>query len=459
MAESKPRPSDDVSITSSLRLRAANIRRSVEADPSLRLPTTCYIGGAAWGCVFYVGAYEAMWDCFGKERLQTMSFLGDSAGALLALGMALSRPPSALDELYTTLATKGAARGVVGRMSTYHQEAMEALLFRSNDDDDDDDAETGGDALDSLNESGRFGCGVTTASFASCGEHHFVTSFASLQVLFDSLHGSMHIPFYCAFDVHRPCIARVGGRRVVDGAYAMAGSSFPFPRDTLSVYVAPGPAVDVACDPALSPKECLYPFTGARFHEVRRLGYEAMLRWAEGAIAQSTEQQSSAAAGGGVLCVASAEEGKTAAAATTALATIPKVGPNGEQLWAPDWPMLYAFWPLRMAEELVWWIQAGRQKATAVAKRHPMGVVSLVLAFALQLRRTRWVQDFVARGRGGFKTRGRKTALAVVVLLTVWGRWGTGFGRGTVRGSLGAWVGSHARTIGWQGQKAEEEEA
>ena len=71
MAESKPRPSDDVSIiTSALRLRAANIRRSLEADPSLRLPATCYIGGAAWGCVFYVGAYEAMWDCFGSRDFQ-----------------------------------------------------------------------------------------------------------------------------------------------------------------------------------------------------------------------------------------------------------------------------------------------------------------------------------------------------------------------------------------------------
>jgi len=55
------------------------------------LPPYVYLGGAAWGCAFFVGAYEALIEEFGAENLSKCTFLGDSAGALLALGMALGR--------------------------------------------------------------------------------------------------------------------------------------------------------------------------------------------------------------------------------------------------------------------------------------------------------------------------------------------------------------------------------
>ena len=92
------------------------------------LPSSIYLGGSAWGCAFYVGCYEALEERFGHKALADVKFLGDSAGALLALGMALGRPASELDALYRKLAENATERGVVGSMSVYHQEAIDGLM-------------------------------------------------------------------------------------------------------------------------------------------------------------------------------------------------------------------------------------------------------------------------------------------------------------------------------------------
>ena len=69
----------------------------------LRCPSHVYCGGAAWGCAYFIGCYDALLHTFGRDELSKVVFLGDSAGALLALGMALGRSPTDLDDLYVGL--------------------------------------------------------------------------------------------------------------------------------------------------------------------------------------------------------------------------------------------------------------------------------------------------------------------------------------------------------------------
>ena len=77
---------------------------ALPAAGSTALPAYVYCGGAAWGCAYFLGVYRALWTHFGPERLARVTWLGDSAGALLALGMSLGRTPDELDTLYTDLA-------------------------------------------------------------------------------------------------------------------------------------------------------------------------------------------------------------------------------------------------------------------------------------------------------------------------------------------------------------------
>jgi len=177
---------------------------------NIRCPSHIYFGGAAWGCAYYVGCCQGLEACFGNKNLSRTVFLGDSAGALMALGMSLGRGSNKLDSIYKKLAENASEKGVIGKMSIYHQEAIDSLLSTE-----DESAST---SLKRLNTTRAFGVG-TTQFF---DQHKFHHRFESLQVLYDTLHGSFHIPFYCAYD-GEPCVEWISGKPVVDGAYSLRG--------------------------------------------------------------------------------------------------------------------------------------------------------------------------------------------------------------------------------------------
>ena len=267
--------------------------------------------------------------------------------------MALGRTAEDLDALYQKLAENASQRGVVGKMSVYHQEVIDGLLTASGRDD-------AAASLQRLNSGGALGVGTT--GFFDAHSFHF--AWGSLQELYDTLHGSFHIPFYCAFD-GEPCLAWVKGQPVVDGAFSLAGDGLPEPSDTLWFSVSDSEVADIALP--LSKEECAFPFEGERYDEVKRIGREAVARW----IQQRSEEAAGRQQRGGP------KRGTGGGGRRATLATIPKRG-----LGAPNWLILVPLWAMRAVE----WISLRLLKALCRV-RWPVAWLLLLSALSALARR------------------------------------------------------------------------
>jgi hypothetical protein len=146
-------------------------------------PDAFWLDGCSWGCGYYSGLLQGIVDRWGPQ-IYEKRWGGASAGALFALGVALGRPMDDFTALYRLFARKGFTFGVFQKMSIYHDEVMRHWLFAS---------ETEPIDISALN--GKFFVGIT--SFP-CG---FVlkSDFDDVYDLMDTLHASMHIPWYCSY--------------------------------------------------------------------------------------------------------------------------------------------------------------------------------------------------------------------------------------------------------------------
>lgn len=72
--------------------RAESLSESLSESPAKipsDIPLSIYFGGAGFGAVFYAGVYSAMVEKWGKDFYKHTVLLGDSAGAIFAVGIAL----------------------------------------------------------------------------------------------------------------------------------------------------------------------------------------------------------------------------------------------------------------------------------------------------------------------------------------------------------------------------------
>ena len=175
--------------------RAAEIAK--ELDPP---PPSFFFCGCAWGCAFHVGAYRGMLERWGLQRLAACKFGGNSAGVIFALGAAIGVDWQFLEETYLELARCAAHRGVIGKMSEYHSDALDRLVGPTT----------------HLDIGGRLFVGVTFAS-----GFEVISSWSSREELLNTMHASMHIPFYCSHI--EPC---ANGRTGVDGGLAKEQSEY-----------------------------------------------------------------------------------------------------------------------------------------------------------------------------------------------------------------------------------------
>jgi len=154
---------------------------------------------------------------------------------------------------------------------------------------------------------------------------------------------------------------------VVDGAFSVCGSDLPSPDDTLWFSVSSGAEADIALE--LTKHECAFPIEGAppqieqaapnpchgrmhwelspilglvwpgeRYEEVKRIGREAVVEWAE-----RRSQEATAA---------------SRHSPRLSLGTIPKRGLGG-----PNFGVLALMWSLRLVEGLVLWLGKHQRKA------------------------------------------------------------------------------------------------
>lgn len=214
----------------------------------LACPDGFFLDGCAWGCWYYTGVLRGLLQRWGEQVYQK-KVGGSSAGALFALAMALCKSPEYLEHLYDRLAEQGTAYGVFGKMSIYHDSAMKFMLG--------DDPE----AYKKVN--GKLFVGLTAFP---C---RFVlkSQFCSNKDLTDSLHASMHIPWYCTHMQpvrvpERRC-SKSGEKRILYNWYVDGGLSKNFGVD-----ICDEGGLTMNMSPVLTWRvglmDCVFPMMGTR---------------------------------------------------------------------------------------------------------------------------------------------------------------------------------------------------
>ncbi|CAN0349626.1 unnamed protein product, partial [Ectocarpus fasciculatus] len=141
-------------------------------------PSSFYFGGCAFAAAFYAGAYKAMVQKWGENFQEHCIFLGDSAGAVFAVGIALGKPPQLLDDIYRSFVMKTDKNGTIGKVNIFMEESIRQLL--GND-------ETAYKRIENR-------CFIGTTSFFA--KHSWTTVFDSNEDLISTMLHSCRIPLY-----------------------------------------------------------------------------------------------------------------------------------------------------------------------------------------------------------------------------------------------------------------------
>ena len=212
-----------------------------EIDPP---PPSFFFTGCAWGCAFHVGAYRGMVERWGLEQLAKCRWGGNSAGSIMAVAGAVGASWQELEDTYLELARQAQRSGVVGKMSGYHTAALDRLIGAST----------------HIDVAGRLFVGVTLAA-----GHKVFSSWGSRDELLNTLHASMHIPFYCTHLA--PC---PGGDMGVDGG--LSSTYHKIDGDATLVIDPIG-----ASTLAVFRLEPVFPILGRRYEALHLEGRQAIL--------------------------------------------------------------------------------------------------------------------------------------------------------------------------------------
>jgi hypothetical protein len=215
------------------------------------LPPSIYFGGCAFGAAFYIGVHKAMVERWGEDFWKHTVFGGGSAGTVFAIGMALGKDPTYLDNLYRRIAEKSLEFGPVYYGSIFTIKYVREMI------------EEDPTAYKKLE--GR--CCFGTTEFFS--KHRWHLSWENNDDLMECIKASFHIPFYCHY------IRPLRGVEVVDGAYGFAGEDLLHGDQTL--YVGIDPHAEITR--TFTNQEMFFPPAGKAYDDMVDSGYEAMMAW------------------------------------------------------------------------------------------------------------------------------------------------------------------------------------
>ena len=221
-------------------------------------PSSLFFDGCSWGCIYYAGVYRGLWRRCGAEALATVRWGGASSGALMALGGALGKTPADVRALYDELAHVASLYGVFGKMSVYHEVVLARWL------------PDGGSEFRRLN--GRLFVGLTRP----VDRFELVSEWDSNEELRDTLHGSMHIPYYMTH------LAKVKGGWALDGGFAFAGRRATIDARTVNVGADLRPCFDICPPQPLSFDECFAPTDVAGRTRLLKQGDASAAAWCRG---------------------------------------------------------------------------------------------------------------------------------------------------------------------------------
>jgi hypothetical protein len=226
-AKSAAMASDPASVATSDEATAAESRiperEKEEVEEEDVPPPSIYFGGCGFGCAFFIGAHKAMVERWGPNFNKRTVIAGGSAGAVMAIQVALGRTNEQMHAMYKWTSAEAAKRGPIMEASTCLMEAVQNIL-------DDVAPMVASKALSNNN------CFVSVTNFPF--SHQFFNRWDSDEDLVHCLTASCHIPLYS----HRGQLAYSS---VVDGAYGFSGVSLHELHANDTLFVGIDPTADV----------------------------------------------------------------------------------------------------------------------------------------------------------------------------------------------------------------------
>lgn len=204
-----------------------------------------YFSGCSWGCIYHIGVYKKIYEIFSRDELENMRWGGTSSGGLVALCICLSKTPDECLQIFNKFSDQAKKIGVFGKMSIYHREILSKLC------------PDGGNEYKSLN--GRLFIGITRFL---C-KFELISKWKSNKDLRNTLHASMHIPFYMTH------IEKVKDKFAIDGG--LSGNIANIDENTITISPTMNLA-DIRPEKLLTRIECYRPSSNNRLIELKNIG-------------------------------------------------------------------------------------------------------------------------------------------------------------------------------------------
>ena len=219
----------------------------------IKCPNEFLFSSGAWGCVYYIGCLRGMEEKWGTE-LSNKTFYGISAGSLIALTAVLKIKSEVIYKLYNEMAFSAKHDGVIRKMQIYHNRVIDELLKNE-------------DAYKKA--CGKLKVGVTKFF----NRFEWIDSWKSNADLRNTLHASMHIPFYSTY---KPVIKQ---EKCLDGAFSLnLKKLLTSNRNILIISLEPYYS-HLWFKPGILFSDKLSPCSHERQKYIYNHGYEGLLNW------------------------------------------------------------------------------------------------------------------------------------------------------------------------------------
>ena len=216
-------------------------------------PEVFFFGSAGWGGGYYIGVYKAMQELW-KDQILNKKFYGISAGSAICLYILLGYSYEEVEKEYIDMSNEALSSNKKIFMNASYFNDIRFKRFITE------------ESIKKLN--GKLFIGVSTFY----GKFKLISSWKNKQQLIDTLHASMHIPYYCGNYINR-----FNGKMCIDGGYAFKDYSF-LPDKTLKIGVWNKNIYDIRLTPQLNFKNTRKPNLDY-YYLISKKGYEQLINW------------------------------------------------------------------------------------------------------------------------------------------------------------------------------------
>jgi len=217
------------------------------------IPSSFWFRGGSWGIIYYSGVYKAIKKKYTKKQLANVKWGGVSAGAIVSLFGALELEPRKCSALFDKLAVLASTHGSFGNLSIYHDMFLNDLLPDN------------GNEWKKLNN--KIFIGITRFPFTQ----EIISTWRSNKELRDTLHASMHLPFYMS------CKNKVNGIIAIDGD--IIPNNVKLDDNTIHVGMGNCKNYDISPSIPISWRDCFAPPSKKEYSIIEKCGEEDADKW------------------------------------------------------------------------------------------------------------------------------------------------------------------------------------